>query len=115
MFRVKVARTHCGKMGPLEELKLFVSDLLHGVTSEIVGAIEKTITEYEEQASRLKEENDRHRSLLDIILRAKLPQPVGWSIRTTCTLYVVLHRVSFCLQQIANILLKDKLKGATRF
>lgn len=89
-------------MGPLEELKLFVSELLHGVTSEIVGAIDKTITEYEEQASRLKEENDRHRFLLDDIVRAKLPQPVGWSIRRTRTLYAVLPRASFRLQHIIN-------------
>lgn len=75
-------------MGQIDELKLFVSERLHAVASEIVGAIEKTITDYEKQASRLKEENDRHRSLLDIILKSKLPQPEGWSTRTTRILYV---------------------------
>ncbi|XP_038580166.1 zinc finger and BTB domain-containing protein 49-like isoform X2 [Micropterus salmoides] len=59
-------------MSQIEELKVFVSERLNATASEIVGAIEKTITDYEEQVSRLKEENDRHRSLLDIILKAKL-------------------------------------------
>lgn len=67
-------------MSQLEELKSFVSERLNTVAAEIVGAIEKTITDYEEQAFRLREENERHRSLLDIILRTKLPpQPEGWS------------------------------------
>lgn len=59
--------------GQIEELKLFVSERLTAIASEIVGAIERTITEYEAQAVRLKEENDRHRSLLDIILKTSLP------------------------------------------
>lgn len=72
------------KMSQLEELKSFVSERLNAVATEIVGAIEKTITDYEEQAFRLREENERHRSLLDIILRTKLPpQPEGWSSRHT--------------------------------
>lgn len=61
-------------MGQIEELKVFVSERLHAAASDILGAIEKTITDYEERASRLKEENDRHRSLLDIILKAKTPR-----------------------------------------
>lgn len=73
-------------MGQIEDLKIFVTERLHTAASEILGAIEKTITDYEEQTTRLKEENDRHRSLLDMILKAKLPQKEGWSIRTTCGL-----------------------------
>lgn len=70
-------------MGQLEELKLFVSERLHAVASEIAGAIEKAITNYEDQASRLKEENERNRSLLDIILKSKIPQIEGWYIGAT--------------------------------
>lgn len=84
-------RTHGGKMGQIEELKLFVSERLHAVASEIVGAIEKTITDYEEQASRLREDNDRHRSLLDIILKSKIQQPEGWLNWTIHTLTVLCH------------------------
>lgn len=61
-------------MNQMEELKLFVSERLKAAASEIFGAIEKTVTDYEERACRLKEDNDRHRSLLDIILKTKLPQ-----------------------------------------
>lgn len=61
-------------MGQIDELKVFVSERLNAFTSEILGAIEKTLSDYEVQASRLKEENDRHRCLLDIIVKAKLPE-----------------------------------------
>ncbi|XP_040909997.1 zinc finger protein sens-like isoform X2 [Toxotes jaculatrix] len=70
-------------MSQIEELKVFVSERLQAAASEILGAIEKTITDYEEQASRLKDENDRHRSLLDIILKSKLPQAGGHAIKNT--------------------------------
>ncbi|XP_053190086.1 uncharacterized protein si:ch211-10d23.5 [Scomber japonicus] len=73
-FRVKALCTNGGKMSQIEELKLFVYERLQTAASEIFGAIEKTVTEYEERASRLKEDNDRHRSLIDIILKTKLPQ-----------------------------------------
>ncbi|XP_042362626.1 zinc finger protein 568-like isoform X2 [Plectropomus leopardus] len=69
-------------MGQIEELKLFVSERLHAAASEILGAIEKSFTDYEERASRLKEENDRHRSLLDIILQAKSPQIQGHATKS---------------------------------
>ncbi|GLD57828.1 zinc finger and SCAN domain-containing protein 21-like isoform X5, partial [Lates japonicus] len=64
-------------MSRIADLKEFVSERLHAAASEILGAIEKTIGDYEVQASRLKEENDRHRSVLDIILKSKLPQTEG--------------------------------------
>ena len=75
--------TNGGKMTQIEELKAFVSERLHAAASEIVGAIAKTITDYEEQATRLKEDSDRHRALLDIILKAKSPQIEGLSDRLT--------------------------------
>lgn len=60
--------------GQIEELKLLVSERLSAIASEIVTAIARTIAEYEAQAARLKEENDRHRSLLDVILKTSLPK-----------------------------------------
>ncbi|XP_072226394.1 uncharacterized protein [Leuresthes tenuis] len=58
-------------MKQIEELRVFVSERLNAATSEILDAFAKTVANYEEQASRLKEENERHRSLLDIILKPK--------------------------------------------
>lgn len=46
-------------MGQLEELKLFIFARLHAVTNEILAAIEKSIAEYEDEVSRVKEENLR--------------------------------------------------------
>ncbi|KAM4539943.1 uncharacterized protein PAE49_020691 [Odontesthes bonariensis] len=58
-------------MKQIEELRVFVSERLNAATSEILDAFAKTVANYEEEASRLKEENERHRSLLDIILKPK--------------------------------------------
>lgn len=66
-------------MSQFEELKAFVSERLNAAASEIVGAFAKTITDFEEQNSRLKEENNRNRSLLDIILNTKSTDTKGWT------------------------------------
>lgn len=68
------------KMNQMEELKLFVSKRLEAAASEILGAIEKTIAGYEEQASNLKEENGRNRSLLDIIIQSNIAPTPGWCL-----------------------------------
>lgn len=68
-------------MSEIEELKVFVSERLYAAASEIFGVVEKTITDYEEKVTRLKEENDRNRSLLAIILKTKSPQKQGWFSR----------------------------------
>ncbi|CAL8371972.1 unnamed protein product [Boreogadus saida] len=49
----------------------------------ILGVIEKTITDYEDQASHLKREADRQRNLLDIVLRPKLPENVPFQPAAT--------------------------------
>ncbi|XP_077405104.1 uncharacterized protein LOC144037460 isoform X3 [Vanacampus margaritifer] len=68
----------CRKMGQLEELKAFISERLKAVASELLGAVDKTVTEYEEQARRLKEENCRHCSILDLLIKDnKLPRKAG--------------------------------------
>ncbi|XP_057684159.1 protein suppressor of hairy wing-like isoform X2 [Corythoichthys intestinalis] len=58
------------KMGQLEQLKMFISERLKTVASEILGAVEKTVTEYEKEACRLMEENKRHCSVLDLLVQA---------------------------------------------
>ncbi|TMS18592.1 Zinc finger protein 57 [Larimichthys crocea] len=58
----------------MDELRVFVCERLHAITTQILGAIEKTINNYEEQTTRLKEENDRQRALLDNVLKAKIPR-----------------------------------------
>lgn len=74
-------------MSQMDELRVFVCERLHAITTQILGAIEKTINNYEEQTTRLKEENDRQRALLDNVLKAKIPQIKGWS-STACDKYV---------------------------
>lgn len=64
-------------MGQLEELKLFISERLHAVTAEILGAIEKAITDYEDQASPLKEENGLRLPMLDTVVKSSIPKTEG--------------------------------------
>lgn len=72
-------------MSQIQRLKVFVSERLTAAASEILGAIEKTIADYEEKTSRLKEENDRHRSLLDMILKSKLTETAGHANKSSPT------------------------------
>ncbi|XP_033980668.1 zinc finger protein 133-like [Trematomus bernacchii] len=58
------------------ELEVFVSERLHAAVSEIMGVFKKTLKGYEQQAARLKEENQRNRSLLDMILKAQKGRPI---------------------------------------
>lgn len=74
-------RFNGGSMSQFKELKVFVSERLLAAASEIQRAIEKTMTDYEEQTTRLKEENDRQRSFLDIILKSKFSHSEGWFVR----------------------------------
>ncbi|CAL8296350.1 unnamed protein product [Lota lota] len=61
-------------MSKIEELRVYVNERLRSAAVEILGVVEKTITDYEDQASQLKRETDRQRNLLDIVLRPKLPE-----------------------------------------
>ncbi|XP_043994265.1 myoneurin-like isoform X1 [Gambusia affinis] len=72
-------------MSQLEELKLFVAGRLRTATSEILDVIDKTIEAYEQEVTRLKEENKRHSSLLEIILKKKLPKKQGCHVTNTTT------------------------------
>lgn len=53
-------------MSKLQSLNSFLSECLTAATVEILGAVEKVVTEYQEEISRSKEENDRLRRLLGI-------------------------------------------------
>ncbi|KAK0146032.1 Zinc finger protein 440 [Merluccius polli] len=61
-------------MSKIEEIRVYVNERLRSAAAEILGVVEKTITDYEDQASYLKRETDRQRNLLDIVLRPKLPE-----------------------------------------
>ncbi|XP_035039061.1 sal-like protein 1 isoform X3 [Hippoglossus stenolepis] len=77
-------KTNAENMSQMEELKSFVSERLQTAVSDVLGAFEKTLAGYEEQNSRLKDENNRYRSLLDVVLLSKLPQTkAGHAIKST--------------------------------
>ncbi|XP_034456560.1 uncharacterized protein LOC117770875 isoform X3 [Hippoglossus hippoglossus] len=76
-------KTNAENMSQMEELKSFVSERLQTAVSDVLGAFEKTLAGYEEQNSRLKDENNRYRSLLDVVLLSKLPQTKGHAIKST--------------------------------
>ncbi|KAK5609594.1 hypothetical protein CRENBAI_004467 [Crenichthys baileyi] len=75
-------------MSHVEELKLFVAARLHAAASEILSVIVKTINNYEEETARLKEENKRHSSLLEIILKKKLPKKKACHVTNSTTVEV---------------------------
>ena len=54
-------------MSKVESLKAFVSARLTAAAVEILGAVEATIAEYEEEISREKEQNRRLQSVLDTL------------------------------------------------
>ncbi|XP_061885407.1 zinc finger protein 521-like [Entelurus aequoreus] len=58
-------------MAQLEDLQDFITQRLHVIATEIFGAVEKTVTAYEAQACRLREENNRLCSELDLLIKAK--------------------------------------------
>ncbi|KAM4724821.1 uncharacterized protein FYW61_013117 isoform 2-T2 [Anableps anableps] len=75
-------------MSQLEELKLFVAERLRAATSEILAVMDKTVGIYDKEVTRLKEENKRHSSLLEIILNKKLPKKQGCHVTNSATVEV---------------------------
>ncbi|XP_038144582.1 uncharacterized protein LOC119785828 [Cyprinodon tularosa] len=61
-------------MSEVEKLKSFVAARLNEAASEIMAAFARTLLDYEKEVARLKEENMRHSSLVEIILKKKLPE-----------------------------------------
>lgn len=60
------------KMSKLQQLNVFLSQRLTEATVEIFGAVEKTITELQEEISSSKEEIERLQRLLDLALKPDL-------------------------------------------
>ncbi|KAI9523176.1 hypothetical protein NQZ68_030524, partial [Dissostichus eleginoides] len=59
-------------MSKVDMLRLVVSERLTAAALEIFGLFERTVAEYEEQLCRSKEENERHRKLLDAVLKPEV-------------------------------------------
>ncbi|XP_038821813.1 zinc finger protein OZF-like isoform X1 [Salvelinus namaycush] len=61
-------------MSKLALFNVYITERLTAVAVEIAGVVERTITEYQEEISRSKEENERLRRLLDFKLHRTDPQ-----------------------------------------
>ncbi|XP_071378224.1 zinc finger and SCAN domain-containing protein 12-like isoform X2 [Centroberyx affinis] len=59
-------------MSKVQKLRALVNQRLTAAAEEIFGLFERTIAEYEEEASRSKEEIDRQRKLLDAVLNPEV-------------------------------------------
>ncbi|XP_071373150.1 zinc finger protein OZF-like [Centroberyx affinis] len=59
-------------MSKVQQLRALVKQRLTAAAEEIFGLFERTIADYEEEASGLKEENDRQRKLLDAVLNPEV-------------------------------------------
>ncbi|XP_064844897.1 uncharacterized protein LOC135555982 [Oncorhynchus masou masou] len=60
---------HSAKMAKISLLRVLLNERLTAVADEIFGAVEKTVAEYQEEIYRSKEENEKLRRLLDIVLK----------------------------------------------
>ncbi|KAM4634590.1 uncharacterized protein ACJ7VT_001918 [Polymixia lowei] len=59
-------------MSRIQILRALVNDRLTAAVEDVCGVFERTIAEYEEEASRLKEVNSRQQKLLDAILKPQI-------------------------------------------
>ncbi len=62
----------CVKMSKGQMLRALVKQRLSLAAEEIFGLFERTIAEYEEELCRSKEENERHRKLLDAVFNPEV-------------------------------------------
>ncbi|XP_059203373.1 zinc finger protein 91-like [Centropristis striata] len=62
----------CVEMSKGEMLRVLVKQRITAAAEEIFGLFERTITEYEEELSRSKEENKRQQKLLDAVYNPQL-------------------------------------------
>ncbi|KAK6300050.1 hypothetical protein J4Q44_G00300830 [Coregonus suidteri] len=56
-------------MAKISLLRVLLNERLTAAADEIFGAVEKTVAEYQEEITRSKEENEKLRKLLDIVLK----------------------------------------------
>ncbi|XP_038581229.1 zinc finger protein 250-like [Micropterus salmoides] len=59
-------------MSKVQMLRGFINQRLTAAAEEIFGLFERTISEYEEELCRSKEENQRHRKLLDAVFQPEV-------------------------------------------
>ncbi|XP_045914751.1 uncharacterized protein LOC123976543 isoform X3 [Micropterus dolomieu] len=59
-------------MSKIQMLRGFINQRLTAAAEEIFGLFERTISEYEEELCRSKEENQRHRKLLDAVFQPEV-------------------------------------------
>ena len=60
-------------------LKSLVNERLSAAAEEIFGGLERILTEYEDEALALKQDIDRKRRLLDLILQPEVKlHRAGW-------------------------------------
>ena len=62
-------------MTKLELLNVFLNDRLTAAAEEIFKAIRTTVVEYQDEALRFKEENERLKRLLNVAVQRMLLQP----------------------------------------
>lgn len=66
-------------MSRVELLRVFVNERLTAAAEEIFGLFVKTVSEYEEQLYRSKQENERQLKLLDAVLSPEVRlHRAGW-------------------------------------
>ena len=62
-----------------QKLESFVKERLSAAAEEICGTLGRILTEYEDEASRLKQDIDCKRRLLDLILKPRVKlHRAGW-------------------------------------
>ncbi|XP_010899149.1 zinc finger protein 391-like [Esox lucius] len=59
-------------MSKIQWLRVFLNQRLTAAAEEIFGAVEKTISEYQEEVSRSREENDRLQKLLETVVKPEI-------------------------------------------
>ncbi|CAB1341344.1 unnamed protein product [Coregonus sp. 'balchen'] len=72
-------------MAKISLLRVLLNERLTAAADEIFGAVEKTVAEYQEEITRSKEENEKLRKLLDIVLKPviKLHRAASQSVDST--------------------------------
>ncbi|KAG8004791.1 hypothetical protein GBF38_010583 [Nibea albiflora] len=83
-------------MSNVQMMKALVKQRLTAAAQEIFELFEKTISEYEEQFCRLKEENERQRQLLDAVLKPELRLHRAGLYCASTTHYTVTERPYIC-------------------
>lgn len=77
-------------MSKLQSLKVFVTQRLTATVEEILGHLEKTIAEYEEEMNR-----GYYRQMWDVAVSTSEEKQRGWLSFTHCLLFHVVNSFSW--------------------